>query len=102
MSSAPKQNNIAIDNQNEVDNPKMIVATPKPATAISSVMPAFLNGGIATMAHPETAEVVGGWIDGERAHLRIKGRHAYGQTVRGRVEMKNDGGVWKVGDNALR
>jgi len=57
---------------------------------------------IATMAHPETAEVVGGWIDGERAQLRIKGRHAYGQTVRGRVEMKNDGGVWKVGDNALR
>lgn len=27
---------------------------------------------------------------------------SYGQTVRGRVEMKRVGEVWKVGDSALR
>jgi hypothetical protein len=57
---------------------------------------------IATMNHPTTAEVVGGWIDGERAQLRVKGTHAFGQSVRGRIEMKNVDGAWKVGDSALR
>lgn len=57
---------------------------------------------IASMNHPTSADIVGGWIDGERAQLRIKGTHAFGQAVRGRVEMKLDGGTWKVGDSALR
>lgn len=57
---------------------------------------------IAAMNHPNSAEIVGGWIDGERAQLRIKGTHTFGHTVRGSVEMKNVDGVWKVGDGVLR
>lgn len=57
---------------------------------------------IASMNHPTEAELVGGWIDGERAQLRVKGTHAFGQTVRGHVQMRNVAGIWKVGDGALR
>ncbi len=57
---------------------------------------------IASMNHPVSAEILGGWMDGDRAQLRVKGTHSYGQTVRGRVEMKRVGEVWKVGDSALR
>lgn len=57
---------------------------------------------ILAMNHPTAAEIVGGWIDGDRAQLRIKGPHSFGQTIRGRVGMENDGGSWKVGDSALR
>ncbi len=59
--------------------------------------------GIFAMNHPSSeGEVLGGWIDGDRAQLRVRGKHDFGQTVRGRVEMKNDGGIWKVGDSAIR
>ncbi|MCG6118840.1 MAG: hypothetical protein MEQ07_11725 [Aquimonas sp.] len=57
---------------------------------------------IAAMNHPTSAEVVGGWIDGERAQLRVRGPHTFGQIVRGRVEMRQINGAWKVGDAALR
>ena len=58
---------------------------------------------ILSMNHPSPeAEVLGGWIDGDRAQLRVKGTHSFGQTIRGRVELTNDGGTWKVGDSALR
>jgi hypothetical protein len=58
---------------------------------------------ILAMNHPSSeGEVLGGWIDGDRAQLRVRGKHDFGQTVRGRVEMKNDGGTWKVGDGAVR
>jgi hypothetical protein len=57
---------------------------------------------IAAMNHPTSAEVVGGWIDGERALLRVRGPHAFGHTLRGRIEMRRVDGAWKVGDGALR
>jgi hypothetical protein len=58
---------------------------------------------ILSMNHPSPdTKVLGGWVDGDRAQLRVQGKHAFGQTVRGRVELKNDGGTWKVGDTALR
>lgn len=57
---------------------------------------------IASMNHPTSAEVVGGWIDGDRAQLRVRGPHAFGHTLRGRVEMRRVEGAWKVGDAALR
>lgn len=58
---------------------------------------------ILSMNHPSPdAEVLGGWIDGDRAQLRVRGKHSFGQTIRGRVELTNDGGTWKVGDSALR
>ncbi len=57
---------------------------------------------IASMNQPVSTEILGGWMDGDRAQLRVKGTHSYGQIVRGRVEMKRVGEVWKVGDSALR
>jgi hypothetical protein len=56
----------------------------------------------AAMSHPTSATILGGWIDGDRAQLRISGQHSFGHTVRGRIEMKNEGGIWKVGDHSVR
>lgn len=57
---------------------------------------------IAAMNHPASPEILGGWIDGDRAQLRVRGKHSFGQTIRGRVEVVKVDGVWKVGDSALR
>lgn len=55
------------------------------------------------MNHPSSGvEILGGWVDGDRAQLRVRGRQDFGQTVRGRVELTRVGEVWKVGDSALR
>ncbi len=32
---------------------------------------------IASMNHPVSAEILGGWMDGDRAQLRVKGTHSY-------------------------
>lgn len=57
---------------------------------------------IAAMNHPGNPEILGGWIDGDRAQLRVRGKGEFGQTIRGRVEVVKVDGVWKVGDGAVR
>src|SRR5947209_10712779 len=45
LSRPPSIASMSSESQNERDTPKMMVATPKPATDQSRVRPAFLNGG---------------------------------------------------------
>src|SRR5205823_12926474 len=45
LSNAPIKKSIASENQNTCDNPKKMVASPKPATHQSKVTPAHLIGG---------------------------------------------------------
>lgn len=52
--------------------------------------------------HPTNPEILGGWIDGDRAQLRVRGKGEFGQTIRGQVELVKVDGTWKVGDSALR
>ena len=43
LSVAPQRNIIVMDSQNECDSPNTAVATPKPATASSSVIPSTVG-----------------------------------------------------------
>src|SRR5579884_3550565 len=45
LSRPPNKNSIASESQNERERPKTIVASPKPATAHSKLLPALLKGG---------------------------------------------------------
>jgi hypothetical protein len=57
---------------------------------------------IVTMNHPTSPEILGGWIDGDRAQLRVRGKSTIGSTIRVAVELTRVDGTWKVGDSSLR
>ena len=45
LSTAPQVNSMRIENQNHVENPNPIVASPKTVTASNIARPAFCSGG---------------------------------------------------------
>src|SRR5215472_6887303 len=60
LSNAPTRNNKPSDNQNILDKPKRIVATPNPVTHHSKVLPARLIGGrCATISAIAKAPIAG-------------------------------------------
>jgi hypothetical protein len=50
---------------------------------------------------PVSVKVLGGWIDGDRAQIRVEGPGRLGGTYSGRVMMIKDGGRWKVDEQNL-
>lgn len=50
---------------------------------------------------PVKVTVSGGWIDGDRAQIRVEGPGRFGGTYAGRVMMVREGGRWKVDEQSL-
>jgi hypothetical protein len=50
---------------------------------------------------PVKVTVLGGWIDGERAQIKVEGPGRLGGVYAGRVMMVRDGGRWKVDEQNL-
>jgi hypothetical protein len=50
---------------------------------------------------PVKVTVLGGWIDGDRAQIKVEGPGRYGGMYAGRVMMVKDGGRWKVDEQNL-
>jgi hypothetical protein len=50
---------------------------------------------------PVRVTVSGGWIDGDRAQIRVEGPGRLGGTFSGRVMMVREGGRWKVDEQNL-
>jgi len=51
---------------------------------------------------PVRVTISGGWIDGDRAMIRVEGPGRFGGTYAGRVMMQREGGAWKVASQELR
>jgi hypothetical protein len=51
---------------------------------------------------PVKVTVLGGWVDGDRAQLRVEGPGRFGGKFAGRVMMVREGGAWKVEAQELR
>jgi hypothetical protein len=91
-----------LDALSKKDRDKVMALQAMPADMVEILGPDSVIG-ILAMNHPSSdGEVLGGWIDGDRAQLRVRGKDEFGRTVRGRVALKNDGGIWKVGDGTVR
>jgi hypothetical protein len=50
---------------------------------------------------PVKVTIAGGWVDGDRAQLRVEGPGRLGGTFSGRVMMVREGGRWKVDEQSL-
>jgi hypothetical protein len=83
------------------DAKAMIARMSMPADMVEMIGEESLLEILATN-HPASPEILGGWIDGDRAQLRVRGKHTAGQTIHVAVELTKVDGAWKVGDSALR
>ncbi len=83
------------------DAKAMIARMSMPADMVETIGEESLLDIMATN-HPASLEILGGWIDGDRAQLRARGRSTFGSTMRVVVEVTRVDGSWKVGDSALR
>jgi hypothetical protein len=50
---------------------------------------------------PVKVTVLGGWIDGDRAQIKVEGPGRFGSTYRGRVTLQRESGAWKIAEQEL-
>lgn len=51
---------------------------------------------------PVRVTIGGGWVEGDRAMLKVEGPGRFGGSYAGRVMMEREGGAWKVASQELR
>ncbi len=51
---------------------------------------------------PVKVTISGGWVDGDRAQLKVEGPGRFGGNFKGRVMMQREDGAWKVAEQNLQ